>query len=172
VEGYAVNVAADAQAAANAAARGSYAGGANGIVANAGVDTADAMVARPTWRQSEIDVGNDLGLGYSDQVSYLNGEQVPTGTLGSVRPDWVADDGSMSIEVKNYNIATNQNGLINNVSQQVLQRTKNLPAGMEQQIIIDVRGQVITPDQENAIIQGIVQKSNGAIGPTSIQFKK
>jgi filamentous hemagglutinin len=49
---------------------------------------------------------------------------------------------------------------------------QNLPAGMEQQIIIDVRGQVITPDQENAIIQGIVQKSNGAIGPTSIQFKK
>lgn len=131
-----------------------------------------ASIVRPTWWQSEIDVGNDLGPGFSDQVSYLNGEQVPTGTPGSVRPDWVANDGSMSIEVKNYNLSTNQNALINNVSQQALQRADNLPAGMEQQIIIDVRGQVITPAQENAIIQGIVQKSNGVIDPTAIQFKK
>ena len=141
-------------------------------VPDAAGDVAESAIVRPTWRQSEIDVGNDLGSGYSDQVSYLNGEQVPTGTLGSVRPDWVADDGSMSIEVKNYNLSTNQNGLINNVSQQALQRAENLPAGMEQQIVIDTRGQVITPDQENAIIQGIVQKSNGVIDPTSILFKK
>lgn len=129
------------------------------------------VLTRPSWRQSEIDVGNDLGAGYSSQVSYLDGEQVPPGTAGSVRPDWVADDESVSVEVKNYNLTTNQSGLINNVAQQALQRADNLPAGMEQQVIIDARGQVTTPEQENAIIQGIVQKSNGVISPTSIVFK-
>jgi filamentous hemagglutinin len=140
-------------------------------VPSAGDNAAEIAVVRPTWRQSEIDVGNDLGSGYSSQVSYLNGRQVPNGTSGSIRPDWVADDESTSAEVKNYNIETNRSGLINNVSQQALQRSYNLPAGMEQQVVIDVRGQVITPGQENAIIQAIVQKSNGAISPTSIRFK-
>ncbi|WP_240487664.1 hypothetical protein [Photorhabdus australis] len=43
--------------------------------------------------------------------------------------------------MKNYNIATNKNGLINNVAKQAIERQKNLPAGMEQRIVIDVRGQ-------------------------------
>jgi len=96
---------------------------------------------------------------------------VPSGAAGSVRPDWVADDESVSVEVKNYNLTTNQSGLINNVAQQALQRADNLPLGMEQEVIIDARGQMTTPEQESAIIQGIVQKSNGVISPTSIVFK-
>jgi len=43
---------------------------------------------------------------------------------------------------------------------------------MEQQVVIDVRGQDITPLQEDAIIRGIVEKSNGVIDPTAIEFKK
>jgi filamentous hemagglutinin len=61
--------------------------------------------------------------------------------------------------------------LINNVAQQAIQRADNLPSGMEQQIVIDMRGQTVTDAQKVSIIQGIVQKSNGIISPTAIQFK-
>ncbi|NML35487.1 hypothetical protein [Paraburkholderia antibiotica] len=58
-------------------------------------------------------------------MSYKDGEQVPYGTPGSVRPDFVAQDGTASFEVKNYNIATNSSGLINNVANQAVQRAAN-----------------------------------------------
>jgi len=74
--------------------------------------------------------------------------------------------------VKNYNIEKNQSGLISNVSKQAIQRAENLPQGMQQQVVIDVRGQMITVDQERNIIKGIVQKSNGAIKPEAIEFKR
>jgi filamentous hemagglutinin len=131
----------------------------------------DGGNSRPSARQSEIDVGSDLGSGADPQVSYKNGQQVPYGTSGSVRPDYVATDGTASFEVKNYNVATNSSGLINNVANQAIQRAANLPDGMEQQVVIDVRGQTMTPDQRTAIVQGIVQKSNGIIDPSNIQFK-
>ncbi|WP_176469796.1 hypothetical protein [Pseudomonas sp. Irchel 3A5] len=52
-----------------------------------------------------------------------------------------------------------------------LQRAKDLPEGMQQQVVIDIRGQTVTDAQKNAVIKGIVQRSNGAIGPTDIRFK-
>ncbi|QMQ40040.1 hemagglutinin repeat-containing protein [Escherichia coli] len=126
---------------------------------------------RPSHRQSEKDVGKDLGAGWREQVSYKDGKEVPYGTKGSTRPDW-CNGNTCGIEVKNYNIATNINGLINNVSKQALHRAENLPAGMQQRIIIDVRGQIVTPNQERTIIKGIVERSNGVIAPTSIRFKR
>lgn len=126
---------------------------------------------RPTPQKSEIDVGADLGAGARPQVSYKNGQEVPYGTSGSVRPDWCVGN-VCSVEVKNYNIAKNQSGLISNVSKQAIQRAENLPQGMQQQVVIDVRGQMITVDQERNIIKGIVQKSNGAIKPEAIEFKR
>ncbi|MDE8578619.1 VENN motif pre-toxin domain-containing protein, partial [Pantoea vagans] len=126
---------------------------------------------RPGHRQSEIDVGKDLGDGWREQVSFKDGKEVPYGTKGGVRPDWCQGN-VCSVEVKNYNITTNQSGLINNVSKQALQRAENLPAGMRQEVVIDIRGQKVTSIQEDAIIKGIVQKSNGVIKPTDIQFKR
>ena len=126
---------------------------------------------RPSHRQSEKDVGKDLGTGWREQVSYKDGKEVPYGTKGSTRPDW-CNGNTCGIEDKNYNIAANINGLINNVSKQALHRAENLPAGMQQRIIIDVRGQIVTPNQERTIIKGIVEKSNGVIAPTSIRFKR
>lgn len=87
-------------------------------------------------------------------------------------PDLVSNDGTFSTEVKNYNIATNSSGLINNVATQAIQRATNLPDGMQQQVVIDVRGQTVGDAQKTAIVQGIVQKSNGIISPTSIRFKE
>lgn len=133
---------------------------------------APPVAQRPTPRQSEIDVGRDLGPGHRPQVSYLNGEEVPYGTRGSVRPDFVAPDNVASFEVKNYNLSNNQSGLVNNVSTQALQRAQHLPAGMEQQVIIDIRGQVVGNVQKSDIIRGIVTQSKGAIAPDAITFKQ
>ncbi|MGD7247815.1 hemagglutinin repeat-containing protein, partial [Ralstonia pseudosolanacearum] len=126
---------------------------------------------RPTPRNSETDVGSDLGSDYRPQVSYKDGKEVPYGTKGSVRPDW-CNTTSCSVEVKNYNIDSNSSGLIKNVAEQAIQRQANLPAGMDQQVVIDIRGQKVTDAQKISIIKGIVKQSNGIIGPTSIRFKQ
>ncbi|PHM63335.1 hypothetical protein [Xenorhabdus ishibashii] len=77
-----------------------------------------------------------------------------------------------SIEVKNYNIGANTNNLINNVVQQAVERQKNLPAGMKQLIVIDIRGQVVSEAKRYEIIQDIIRKSNGVLGTHSIDFKR
>lgn len=77
-----------------------------------------------------------------------------------------------SVEVKNYNIATNSTGLANNVAEQAILRAQNLPQGMTQTVVIDVRGQAVTAQQEFVIRRAIVQKSNGAISPSDITFKR
>ncbi|HHJ4371886.1 TPA: hypothetical protein ACQJNA_002338 [Klebsiella variicola] len=87
------------------------------------------------------------------------------------RPNW-RNGYVCSLEVKNYNVATNQGGVINNVAKQAVERQKHLPQGMMQEIVIDVRGQVLSLAQEDAIVRGIVQKSNGIVKPTNIQFKR
>ncbi|OMS34809.1 hemagglutinin repeat-containing protein [Burkholderia pseudomallei] len=127
--------------------------------------------SRPSPRQSELDVQSDLGSGHNPQVSYKNGQEVPYSTPGSVRPDISTVDRTISYEVKNYNIENNSNGLINNVANHAIQRAVNLPEGMQQQVVIDIRGQTASPAQRTAIVQGIVQKSNGIISPLNIQFK-
>ncbi|WP_233445773.1 VENN motif pre-toxin domain-containing protein [Providencia stuartii] len=125
---------------------------------------------RPSPRDSEKDVGKDLGEGWREQVSFKDGKEVPYGTKGSVRPDWC--QGTVcSVEVKNYTIATNSKGLISNVSKQAIERQQHLPEGMKQEVIIDIRGQKVSDSEKRAVVVGIVQKSNGAIKPTDIQFK-
>ncbi|MFJ5366274.1 hypothetical protein ACIPR9_14340 [Pectobacterium punjabense] len=74
----------------------------------------------------------------------------------------VTGDDKLSIadwwRVKNYNLATNQNGLIYIVSKQAIERQANLPAGMRQEIIIDIRRQAVTDAQKSANIKEIVTK--------------
>jgi len=128
-----------------------------------------ALLRRPTWRQSEVDVGKALGREWRDQVSYKNGSIVSHGTNGSVRPDFVLGN-MVSVEVKNYNITSNLPNLIRVVSEQAISRAANLPEGMVQQVYIDVRGQILTQDIREKIIDGIFSKSNGIIKPTHIRF--
>ena|GEM_PF-5579190 len=145
-----------------------------GVLASAGLGRVAGRVAgrgagrateRTSWWQSEIDVGRRY-RGYAPQRSFLNGEIVPRGTRGSVRPDYFREGGFLrqahSIEVKNYNLmsASGQNNLIHNVSRQVNQRVNHLPQGTRQTIRVDVRGQTLTRVQENAIRKRILQKCN------------
>ena len=114
---------------------------------------------RPTWRQSETDVG-ELNPDYEAQKSFLNGKEVPYATCGSSRPDFYTT--GSSIEVKNYNVTNNfgRNSLINTVSNQVNKRIADLPSGTKQTIIIDVRGQQITNDVLRQIKISILEKCN------------
>jgi hypothetical protein len=135
------------------------------------LDGNGATSLRPSWQQSEIDVGTDLGSNYRSQISFQNGKEVDYGTEGSVRPEYVSKDLTTSIEVKNYNLGNNANDLVNNVSQQAIDRAANLPKGMEQHVVIDTRGQLVSQQTMDQIVDGIVQKSKHTIQPTSITFK-
>ncbi len=115
--------------------------------------------SRPTWRQSEADVGN-LNPDYEAQKSFLNGKEVPYATSGSSRPDFYKT--GSSIEVKNYNVtnSSGRNSLINTVSNQVDKRNINLPSGTKQIIIIDIRGQQVSNDVLRRIRTSILEKSD------------
>lgn len=126
---------------------------------------------RPTPRQSEKDVGASLGENGKAQVSFKDGAEVKYGTKDSVRPDWCVGN-TCSIEVKNYNLEKNQSGLISNVSDQIVKRSYNLPEGMEQRVVIDIRGQNVSFDQENYIIKKIVERTKGKITIDLIEFKR
>ncbi len=128
----------------------------------------DELVERPSWRQSEVDVGKDFP-GYEPQKSFLNGNEVPHGTKGSVRPEYYK--AGHSIEVKNYNVQTSKgrSNLVNNVSKQVKQRTHNLPESTKQTVVIDVRGQNVDSNVLKQIRDNILSKSGLDV---QILFKK
>ncbi|KDN15964.1 putative HEMAGGLUTININ-RELATED PROTEIN [Snodgrassella communis] len=143
-----------------------------GKSAGKGVTGADKSPAqkRPTPKDSEKDVGTSLPPDYKPQVSYKDGKEVPYGTKGSTRPDW-CNRTTCSIEVKNYDIGKYADNLINNVSKQAIDRIKHLPNGMQQQIVIDVRGQNVPPSARKKITEGIEKKSQGTIKEKQIRFK-
>jgi hypothetical protein len=127
---------------------------------------------RPNWRQSEKDVGQKLGDGYTDQISFKDGKVVPYGTKGSIRPDLYKPE--ISVEVKNYDVQTDdgQKRLIDNVIQQSIERAKHLPNGTSQSLIIDVRGQQIDRNTLESIVDEITKESGGRILPENIDFLK
>ena len=125
---------------------------------------------RPNWRQSEKDVGQKLGEGYTDQISFKDGKEVPYGTKDSTRPDWYKT--RMSVEVKNYDIQTadGQKRLIDNVIRQSIERAKHLPDGTSQSLNIDVRGQQIDTNILESIVDKIRKGSEDLILPENINI--
>lgn len=126
---------------------------------------------RPSWRQSELDDEADRRPDFAPQVAFKDGKEVSSTTAGSVRPDGVsADRRSASFEVKNYDVNTNPNGLVNKVVRQVLERSRHLPPGMQQNIKIDIRGQNASAGQLDDVARKIIEKSNGLLGSEHIRF--
>jgi len=119
---------------------------------------ADVQMERPSWRQSEIDVG-EMYPDYSDQVSYLDGEPVPYGTEGSTRPDYFNTETSHSVEVKNYDVesSSGRSRLRRELERQYNDRLEHLPGNAEQTAVVDIRGQNVSPeilvDLETSIIE-------------------
>ncbi len=101
------------------------------------VEIADDL---PQWRQAELRALNESG-GY-EQLSYLNGKQVPFGTQGATRPDvvQVLGDHIEAVEVKYYNLESQAslNTLYSELEREVTARVANLPKGSTQKIILDV----------------------------------
>ncbi len=107
----------------------------------------DARKQRPSWKQSELDVGRAYP-DYLPQQSFLNGSKVSYSTKMSVRPDFFrpgsnSGQKSSSIEVKNYSVSTvsGQMKLIRKLETQYQQRLFHLPQGTHQTAVIDIRGQ-------------------------------
>ena len=115
---------------------------------------------RPSWRNSEIAAENEF-KDYKPQKSFKNGEEVPYGTKGSVRPDLYKN--TSSIDVKNYDLSSKrgQTNLINNIVSQYKKRIDNLPTGTKQTVLIDVRGQNIDDDILEKIYNDIYTKTDG-----------
>jgi hypothetical protein len=130
------------------------------------------MPPRPSWRQSELDVGGELGPGYEEQLSFLGGRQVPSGTQSSVRPDWFGN--GEAVEVKNYNVqtTTGRSRLVRVLGAQLQARADNLPEGTTQRVFIDIRGQELSPAERTALAQQIADNSAGAIEPGDVTFMR
>ena len=102
----------------------------------------DIPADEPLWRQAELRALNEQG-GY-EQLTYLNGKQIPFGTEGATRPDVVRflGDHIEAVEVKYYNLESPQSlsTLYKELTREVTARVANLPAGSTQRIILDVTG--------------------------------
>jgi hypothetical protein len=134
--------------------------------------TAPVLPPRPSWRQSELDVGGDLGPGYEEQLSFLGGRPVPSGTQNSVRPDWFGN--GEAVEVKNYDVqsANGRSRLVRVLGAQIQARADNLPEGTTQRVFIDIRGQDLSAAERTALAQRIADNSGGAIGPEDVTFMR
>ena len=127
------------------------------------------VTERPRWRESE-DVVSDMYPAHRDQVSFVDGREVDYATPGSTRPEGYAV--GESLEVKNYNVQTaaGRSALVRNVTHQAIARAAHLPPGTQQRLIIDVRGQEIPNELRQQLVERIVARSNGALGPYDISI--
>ena len=121
-----------------------------------------SSTSRPTWRQSELDAATDFP-DYDAQKSFINGEAVPYGTKGSVRPDYYKD--GFSVDIKNYNVesASGRSNLARNIEKQYYQRIENMPDGTKQSVMIDVRGQNVSDEALDALYDDIMRRTNNGV---------
>ena len=113
----------------------------------------------PTPRESELTV-LDRTKNSTEQMSFLNGKEVPMNTPGATRPDVVVQNPNgtvRAIEVKNYNLAqsSNRHTLYTELERQVTSRMANLPVGSTQEIVLDVRGRGFSDELIEATITAI-----------------
>ena len=101
-------------------------------------------ISRGPMKPKEAEKTALAHYGGREQVSYLNGEEVPYGTNEGVRPDIVA--GNEAIEVKCYDLAHAPNlyELRKTLRTEISQRVDNLPEGMTQRIVLNVEGRGYT----------------------------
>ena len=118
-----------------------------------------------TPRESELTV-LERTKGATEQLSYIDGKEVPLNTQGATRPDVVvknADGTIQAIEVKNYNLsnASNRGKLYRELERQVTSRVKNLPKGSTQKIVLDVRGRNFPDELVEMVMKNIHLRCDG-----------
>ena len=139
-----------------------------------GPDVVPPPSGRPSPRQSEIDAAANAGPGFAEQVIFKDGVRQTSRVPGSTVPDLFDCKTCTSIEIKNYDISRpgGISGLSSNVANQAKKRAGELPAGSVQQVIVDVRGQALSPGAEAKIISEIVRKSNGIIKKADVIIQR
>ena len=123
--------------------------------AEAAADGATVAKSVPTPRESELTALERFGG--KEQVTFLNGEEVAYGTKGATRPDIVREVGGRleAIEVKNYDLVNNANGLYSELEREVTARVANLPEGSLQRVVLDITGRGYDDALVEAVKQGI-----------------
>jgi hypothetical protein len=137
--------------------------------ASGGGGASKGPASRPSWRESESDLGKALEKdGYKPQVSFKDGAEVKYGTKSSSRPDYYKE--GSSVDIKNYNIETakGQSRLVDRVSEQAMGRAKNLPPGTTQKVQVDARGQNAPPSAKNLGAR-IEENSQGAVKAENVR---
>ncbi len=133
-----------------------------------------------TPKESEIETYNrvkemykgDSSIKVTPQVSYKDSDISKYGAKGSVRPELsVEKNGTVfeTYEVKNYD-QKNYSSMTSSIGKQAIQRANNLPETAVQKIVIDVRGQNVTPEMREKVINDIIRKSNNIIDKNNIMF--
>lgn len=134
---------------------GVVAGGVEKVVTMKKAATATNTVCTP--RESEIYALKKYKG--TEQVSYIDGIEVPMNTPGATRPDVVrmVGDKLEAIEVKNYNLesSNSRSVLYNELKRQVPLRVKNLPEGSTQRIVLDTRGRGFSDELVESVIARI-----------------
>lgn len=101
----------------------------------------------PAWRQAEQRALSKYGG--EEQVTFLNGEEVPFGTPGATRPDIVRQIGNHqeAIEVKYYNLESSgsRSTLYKELEREVADRVTNMPQGTTQRVVLDVTNRDFSP---------------------------
>jgi hypothetical protein len=99
---------------------------------------------------------------------------VPYGTPGGVRPDLSSKGAGLSVDVKNHDVTTAQGRyrLVEDIVGQVEARSNNLPPGMRQGVIIDIRGRTVSDVLLQRMIDRIVSRSNGAIRSENVYVER
>lgn len=128
-----------------------------GAVSGGALQAFDLYRPIPTPREAEVSALQKYGG--KEQLSYLNGEEVPWGTPNATRPDVVRTIGDHleAIEVKRYNLesANSCNTLNKELLRQVSARQANMPSGTTQRIVLNVEGRQYTKELVEEVVSNL-----------------
>ena len=132
----------------------------------------------PTPKESEqYALTHYSKMGYQkivDQISYLNGKEVPYATPGSTRPDLFAwfKKKKYAIEVKNYDLRkkTSFEALIQELRRQFTERAEHLPEDVGQRLALDVRGRQFSKSDIQGYVEAIRSRLSDVISDLPIDI--
>lgn len=98
--------------------------------------------------------------GGKEQLSFLNGKEVPYGTEGATRPDIIREIGGKleAIEIKDYDLENHLPQLCRELERQVSERVANLPADCTQRIVLNTQGRGYSKAFTDYVIQTIQKR--------------
>lgn len=128
---------------------GAVAGGAEEVISLKMPNTREIPTPREAEKRALAKYGG------KEQVSFLNGKQVPYGTEGATRPDIVREIGGKleAIEVKRYDLDNNLPQLCQELERQVGDRVVNLPADYSQRVVLNTQGRSYSKTFMDNVIQ-------------------